>query len=258
MSNPAVSDKQVAFIERLATERRTALGIEDVADWITDNGVRSLDRASASTLIERLLAMKVAKDMPDGYQGPESDRVIANRFAQPCSLCSGEVEATQGHAALVASKWLTFHREGSCGETPATTGLDLAALDQFLTSTGHKDNRTCFFAHPAHGTGAVEDVTRQRVKLLLAGSGWRTIYDVNVYAGQGQPGFGTRFGSQRPGGTYVGKATELVEAILADPAGALAAYGHLTNTCAICRRPLEDEQSVARGIGPICAEKVGL
>ena len=31
-----------------------------------------------------------------------------------------------------------------------------------------------------------------------------------------------------------------------------------TGTCSICRRPLEDAESLARGIGPVCADKVGL
>jgi hypothetical protein len=63
------------------------------------------------------------------------------------------------------------------------------------------------------------------------------------------------YGRQEPGGTYRGDIQEALTAILADPAGAAAAYGRLTGRCAICGRALEDEDSVARGIGPICAGK---
>lgn len=37
-----------------------------------------------------------------------------------------------------------------------------------------------------------------------------------------------------------------------------AAFGHLHGICLICCRPLTDPKSVQRGIGPVCAEKVGV
>lgn len=43
----------------------------------------------------------------------------------------------------------------------------------------------------------------------------------------------------------------------ANPAESAVAYGRLTGCCAICSRELENAESVARGIGPICAEKYG-
>ena len=89
-------------------------------------------------------------------------------------------------------------------------------------------------------------------------SQWLSVFDANTYAGE-DAGNGTKFGSQRPGsGEYHGDALALIESSVANPAGALAAYGHLTGTCSICRRPLEDEVSLDRGIGPVCAAKVGL
>ena len=42
---------------------------------------------------------------------------------------------------------------------------------------------------------------------------------------------------------------------LKDPLAAQVAYGKLTGTCGYCGRVLEDEESVERGIGPICAQK---
>lgn len=41
-----------------------------------------------------------------------------------------------------------------------------------------------------------------------------------------------------------------------DPLEAAVAYGKVTGECAICGRTLENADSIARGIGPICAEKV--
>lgn len=45
--------------------------------------------------------------------------------------------------------------------------------------------------------------------------------------------------------------------VAADPQAAAVAYGKLTGSCACCGRHLENAESVARGIGPICAEKFG-
>jgi hypothetical protein len=48
-----------------------------------------------------------------------------------------------------------------------------------------------------------------------------------------------------------------VVALINDPVGAAEAYGHLTGHCCICSRELTNPESVARGIGPICADKFG-
>lgn len=42
-----------------------------------------------------------------------------------------------------------------------------------------------------------------------------------------------------------------------DPMAEAVAHGKKTGNCAICGRHLENAESVARGIGPICAEKFG-
>lgn len=46
-------------------------------------------------------------------------------------------------------------------------------------------------------------------------------------------------------------------AVASNPAEAAVAYGNMTGSCAICGRHLENAESVARGIGPICAAKYG-
>lgn len=46
-------------------------------------------------------------------------------------------------------------------------------------------------------------------------------------------------------------------AAAANPEAAAVAYGKLTGSCSCCGRPLENSESVARGIGPICATKYG-
>lgn len=49
---------------------------------------------------------------------------------------------------------------------------------------------------------------------------------------------------------------EIVE-LLADPKGSAIAYGKMMGACSCCGRPLTDPESVAAGIGPICASKWG-
>ncbi len=285
-----ISESQIGLVRRLADERREALtakgqwpaDIETVQQWMASEivwgagqSVHTLDRRGARVILDMLFAIKVEVVTPDDYVGPEADRIIQNRYANRCALCGQTVAVESGFASLVGGKWITTHRDGDCDQAPASTGIDLTALDQYLTKTGH-GNRTAFFAHPAHQHGPVED-TRQRIKVVLnEKSQWLSVFDANTYAGE-EAGFGKKFGSQRPGsGDYHGdiltlttteicanevrsfKVADLIEAIVANPAGALAAYGHLTGTCSICRRPLEDAESVRIGIGPICADKVGL
>jgi len=63
------------------------------------------------------------------------------------------------------------------------------------------------------------------------------------------------YGRQAPEANYSGKIRDELKAVLADPHEALTAYGKLTGTCGSCGRMLEDENSIAAGIGPICARK---
>lgn len=83
---------------------------------------------------------------------------------------------------------------------------------------------------------------------------------------------GAIYVKQSPGGIYLGKFHQgcfvrsrdcdeaqqaTILAIGTDPYGAAVNHGKLTGNCAVCSRPLSDPASVARGIGPICAAKLG-
>lgn len=74
------------------------------------------------------------------------------------------------------------------------------------------------------------------------------------------------------GGEYLGKVMgtkfmatrectevqkETVNAIAADPAGEAVRYGKATGECCCCGRELTDPDSIAAGIGPICASNWG-
>lgn len=68
-------------------------------------------------------------------------------------------------------------------------------------------------------------------------------------------GFQTKYGMQRPEGTYKGKIEDQLRAILADVPAAQKRYAEITGRCYACNRKLEDELSVELGIGPICRSK---
>lgn len=50
---------------------------------------------------------------------------------------------------------------------------------------------------------------------------------------------------------------DLVARVGADPLAEAIAHGKATGTCSCCGRELTDPESIARGIGPVCAEKYG-
>lgn len=84
---------------------------------------------------------------------------------------------------------------------------------------------------------------------------------------------GSIYITQHIDGTYLGKITNgrvflvssthngylpLIENIMALPQAAAVRYGHQTGSCAICGRRLDNKESIELGIGPICAEKLGM
>jgi len=97
-----------------------------------------------------------------------------------------------------------------------------------------------------------------RLKLRIARPRKPSNWHGYIFVSDGaEYGSRTNYGRQAPGQSYSGKCIEQLRAVATDPAAAMAAYGHLTGTCGKCGRKLEDEESVARGIGPVCAKKMG-
>ena len=80
-------------------------------------------------------------------------------------------------------------------------------------------------------------------------SGWSFVTDCAIYGDQ------NRYGNQRPGGLYRGQIGEALQTIVEDHVAAAAAYGRLVGTCGFCNTHLENEESIERGIGPVCYAK---
>lgn len=73
----------------------------------------------------------------------------------------------------------------------------------------------------------------------------------------GGVGEGKRLGSQRPGETYVGQWSNLVDKVLEDPEAAVRRFGQELGICGVCQLPLTNEESREYGIGPVCRKKMG-
>jgi len=118
------------------------------------------------------------------------------------------------------------------------SGLDLAALPAGRYGVPHTDETNRL---------------KVRIDKPVTGkwAGWMFVKDAAEY------GFAKRYGKQAPGGTYIGDIVPELQAILADPAEAAAKYWALTGNCMMCNRHLEAADSVKRGLGPVCAGKVG-
>ena len=109
---------------------------------------------------------------------------------------------------------------------------------------------------PAGRYAVPDGATRLKVLIRKPGknSNWEGYIFVSNAAVYGQQ---QRYGMQGPEGNYQGKIQKQLKAIIADPQAASIEYGKLTGTCGVCGRTLEDEVSVTRGIGPVCAVKLG-
>lgn len=60
-----------------------------------------------------------------------------------------------------------------------------------------------------------------------------------------------------PDESRIGRASKIVDRIAEDPALAAARFGHQIGRCGVCGRQLTNDESRARGIGPVCAERNG-
>lgn len=77
-----------------------------------------------------------------------------------------------------------------------------------------------------------------------------------VFVKQQQGPTMVKIGSQRPGESYVGQWPSLIDKVLDDPMAAVVRYGLELGVCGVCGLPLTNDESRAKGIGPICEGKL--
>lgn len=107
----------------------------------------------------------------------------------------------------------------------------------------------------------VKLVLERKIKLYL--DGCKVIKTLSGKICLVNPVYGSGYyGTFRPDGTFLptsdctSKHLEQLQAVNTRGLEAVKEIGRLTGVCCICGRELTDEQSIAAGIGPICAGRI--
>lgn len=160
---------------------------------------------------------------------------LARQFASRGSLTDNQVAAVRECLAKAARR-LEEQRAAVVNASPSVVGgLDLSKLPEGFYAVPNGDTRL-----------------KVRVKKPAAPSRWANFIFVSDGAAYGQA---RNYGRQAPGKAYTGDIVPQLTIIAADPLAASQAYGKLTSRCGVCGRHLEDAESVAFGIGPVCRAK---
>lgn len=185
-STKPITEKQIAFLRRLANERGAAY-LPDGTEIANDRDLLAVPRHLASRYIDELLATPVKAQEP--------------------------APAT----------------------APISGGLDLSGL------------------HGGYYAARIDGVTKFfKIDRVTEGK-WAGWTFVKIQASDDLH----RQGSQKPGQAYRGASQDYLAEILDDEQQAMEMYGRQIGRCGHCGRTLTDEASRARGIGPICADKMG-
>lgn len=255
----AASARSVAYLEQLMEQARKRLNDPSLIQLV-QQVLHSNDQSDVSEMIDDL-KKQLAKAGGD-YR--------SNKYAGPCAVCNKTVAANEGALAKSSQgRWIVTHGP-SPDDCPAATsddrsdqGYDRAdpherADTSDLTGRSEQTATIDLSALPSGRYAVPDGDTRLKIKvdnLVLdtpRNSRWVGYVFVKDAAEYGQ---GQRYGAQRPGELYDGDVQDELTAIMADPVAALARYGQLTGHCGACGRKLEDETSVALGIGPVCRNK---
>ena len=202
--------------------------------------------STPSTRSVRDVTVKASSGFDPRYDGSATEKQIsfARSLAEQVgvqALLEGELAKSQGPSkarasALIERLLVLKEQKGSTAVVSApTTGMDLTGLaGGYYAAT--VDGVTKFFRidKPAEGR-------------------WNGWVFVKIQASDDlHPQ-----GRQAPGKAYQGSSQDYLRQILANEQEAFALYGKQIGRCGICGRTLTDETSRARGIGPVCAEKLG-
>lgn len=250
--NTFITDKQTNFIIKLVTERVDVLKLKDDRDSIIDfiGNCNLQTTREASEFIDKLLAITPtatckAPSISIAHTGVISDRVIMNRYSKNCGLCGNAVPANTGIALLSGKQWMTFHKDGECGEPK--DGSVLALQVECFVHAQCRDHGSVFFALPSH-TGN-NDLDFYSLTLSHRATGDLMVLK-RILGGQ-------TFDSCPV--VRMSEAVRVIETLKAmtteESDDAMQAFAKNLGRCCICGRTLTDEASRARGMGADCAEK---
>lgn len=158
---------------------------------------------------------------------------LAAQYRSKGSLSEKQVSAATSMRTKVEAKAKKREEE----KTAKESDLDLSGLPSGL------------YAVPGGDTRLKVRVSRQKNDSAYSKAGTIWVSDDAAYGSR------KRYGKQAPGLFYQGDIQDALQAIVEQPFAARVAYGQLVGVCGSCGARLEDENSVAAGIGPICASK---
>ena len=238
----AITPKQQAFIKTLLLERASTLGLneEQVEQYITDHTLNELTAKSASFAIDSIRKIEVKRVGTDHL--PKAERIIVNKYANPCALCGHPVRTGTGHALLNAGKWATYHKQGDCSAESAIVPDKLTnesfgtIADGFYAMTSSGTNDLVFYSIKTNKGFHNPSLKGQRGVYMVVGghkdaklSGERALHAIKRIAGL----------------TDEGRKQ------------AQALFGQEIGQCGVCGRHLTDEETRKRGIGNDCAKRLG-
>jgi hypothetical protein len=249
--NTFITKKQTDFIVKLVTERADLLKVKDDQDSVIDfiGNCNLQSSREASEFIEKLLAItptvtRKAPIMSIAHTGVVADRVIMNRYSKDCGLCGNPVSPNTGIALLSSKQWLTFHKDGECGEPK--DGSVLAVQVECWVHEQCRNRGSVFFALPSHtGNNDLDfySLTASHratgdlmvLKRILGGQTFESCPVVRM-----------------------SEAVRVIETLKAmtteESDDAMKAFADNLGRCCICGRTLTDEISRARGMGSECAK----
>lgn len=127
MSASTITPKQQSFARSLAEGCLPTLSIQygtdfkSVDDWLAVADITTLTGQGASKLIDALMKLPKAPKAEQSHL--PNGRTIVNKFAKPCAICGGLVEAGKGWAVQTDRGWGTYHALNECGQSAPTTNL---------------------------------------------------------------------------------------------------------------------------------------
>lgn len=223
--------------ERYIRDLLRKLG-SDADAWIADATSRGVwTRRESSRLIDGLKG-ELAQVGPDPAV---KDERRANRYAGKCVKCGNWVDAEAGYLTKDANgKWAAEHK-GECPEVVATPERSQASVNS---------------TEPPEGIHLLDDVIF-KVQIAKQGSGnlYAKRLDVRVVPGEVRAN-----GEQMYAGhwEYEGRSRNFwklsTETLLSVEDA--AHFGHLYGICGVCGADLTKEESIERGIGPVCYGRI--
>lgn len=239
------------------TQRKQAAGIassyvlQRLAKMAEYNGVPNpiaSDPIFGPNATTKATAANKAADVAEAKAKPELDDLATWLEAQDWSSFAISIARQYRQTGRLSEKQISSAKSmRSKMETKTETKSKPAIDPSKVTDLDLSDLPSGYYAVPEGDTRLKVRVARPTAASKW--SGWIFVSDGGEYGNR------KNYGKQAPGAKYRGYIAGALTAIMADPLEAQLAYGKLTGKCGACGRKLEDETSVALGIGPVCRAK---